>query len=582
MSLSNVYPTVSPKILLDFANTGKIDTRFNVSRSGTGPTVVGSATYYNGTNFTLAEQNLLTYSQIFNNANWTATDLNVTINTVLAPNSTTTASTISASNSNGTLVQSINLNAGTYTFSVWIKRSIGSGNIDITTDSTGTWSTVAVTSTWARYTITQTLGSSGTKTPGIRIATGGDEIYIWGAQLEQRSVATSYIATTIAPITNSVATLVTASDNVPRFQHDPFSGLLMGLLVEESSTNLITYSSDFNNPAWVKTNCTVQSASTVSPDGTLTSNKIYVDDILTSNVFNFFSVSTSTTINYGISVYAKANESSYLFVGFNKSSTEFAVTQFNLSTGTIQFSGTSGSGYSILNSQMIPASNGWFICTVILKTGSTTDNVMISPSNAPWTGGVRPGSGESGNGYSGIQIWGAQLEENFASSYIPTNGSAITRVSDDIVYPGINSSDWFNNDFSTIVATIYASLPIDTRPILSLDDNTINNEVKLLIFNQLAILESKVNGISSGYVDGGTMALNSRTIISAKYKNNNFAITLNTLNAINDNAAEVPVNLTHLRIGSDKAGNNFNGIIAKIAIYSADLTNQQLQVLSAR
>lgn len=582
MSLSNVYPIVTPTLLLDFSNTRKLDTRINFSRATTGPTTVGSATYYDGVTFSLAEQNLLTYSQLFNNVIWTATGLNITIDTVAAPDSTTTGTTISSSTTNATLTQSVNLNSGTYTFSVWIKRSLGTGNIDITTNSSDTWSTVAVTSNWERYSITQTLGTSGAKTPGIRIAAGGDEIYVWGAQLEQRSSATAYTFTTVAPITNSVATLLTATDNIPRFQHDPVSGLSLGLLIEEQSTNLITYSSDLSNVAWTKTNCSVQTASTISPDGTLTSNKIYINNVVSSDAFNFFSVSTNTSIYYGISLYAKANEGGYIFVGFNKSATEYAVTQFNLYTGTVEFSAASGTGYSILFSQILNSSNNWFMCQLVLKTGNTTDNVMVSPSNVPWTGATRPGSGEIGNGYSGIQVWGVQLEENFITSYIPTNGSTITRVSDDAIYPGINTAEWFNNDLSTIIATYYTTLPLGTRPILCIDDNTINNEIKLSIITQVATFESKVNGNASGYINGGYVPLNTKSIISTKYKNNNFVMTLNNSSAVSDNTADVPANLTHLRIGCDKAANNFNGIISRVAIYSSDISAQRMQILSSR
>lgn len=60
--------------------------------------------------------------------------------------------------------------------------------------------------------------------------------------------------------------------NEPRFNHDIESGKRLGLLVEESRTNLIPHSRDFTQllPAFVD----VTSNSEISPDGLQNSNKI--------------------------------------------------------------------------------------------------------------------------------------------------------------------------------------------------------------------------------------------------------------------------------------------------------------------
>lgn len=177
MSIASLYPSINPSLLLDFANVKRLDPRITFTRTTT-------ATYYDGVTTAKAEENLLTYSQEFDNAAWTKTSATVTANSDTAPDGTSTADTIAASGANGTALQSFTAVAGDYTFSVYLKRKTGTGNIQIAADN-GTYTTKTITSSWARYDVTQTL-TAGSKNAGIRIVTSGDEVYAWGAQLEQR------------------------------------------------------------------------------------------------------------------------------------------------------------------------------------------------------------------------------------------------------------------------------------------------------------------------------------------------------------------------------------------------------------
>ena len=54
---------------------------------------------------------------------------------------------------------------------------------------------------------------------------------------------------------NSAGVLSTAAINAPRFDYNPSTLQAKGLLIEESRTNLLTYSEQFDNAAWVKTRC---------------------------------------------------------------------------------------------------------------------------------------------------------------------------------------------------------------------------------------------------------------------------------------------------------------------------------------
>jgi len=147
------------------------------------------------------------YSEDFSNAAWVKTNCTISANSTEAPNGSTTADTLTATGANATCIQDLGVVASAKkTGSVWIKRKTGTGNIQLTMDGGAGWTTVTVTSSWVRFDLSQTLADEDF---GIRLVTNGDEVYVWGAQVEQDlfagsiSWATSYIATSGASVTRN-------------------------------------------------------------------------------------------------------------------------------------------------------------------------------------------------------------------------------------------------------------------------------------------------------------------------------------------------------------------------------------------
>lgn len=145
-----------------------------------------------------ARTNSALRSEEFDNASWSKTNVTVSANSIVSPDTTTNADTLTASAGNGTVQQGVTTTAISWTYSVWLRRLTGTGNVQITMDGT-TWVTQTITSSWARYSVTQT-GVAGTSNPGIRIVTSGDAVYAFGAQAEAGAFATSYIPTTTATV----------------------------------------------------------------------------------------------------------------------------------------------------------------------------------------------------------------------------------------------------------------------------------------------------------------------------------------------------------------------------------------------
>lgn len=180
--------------------------------------------------------NLLSYSQSFDNAWWDKmTNITVTADTLNAPDVTTTADTLTKSTTDTLKAlrrQSITVtNSSDYTFSVFARAdtlnkvsvSVSSGShdtqrvIDLSDNSitTGAGDSgtgfVAVNvenyvNGWKRIVLTTTAGATSMDVaiyPGdMDVSTTGD-VSIWGAQLEEGNIATSYIPTTTTSASRS-------------------------------------------------------------------------------------------------------------------------------------------------------------------------------------------------------------------------------------------------------------------------------------------------------------------------------------------------------------------------------------------
>lgn len=140
---------------------------------------------------------------------WTVDDVSAelcavaTTSGITAPDGTATAHTLTAGAANATLIQDLGVVASAAKAGgLWLKRKTGTGNIDLTLDGGSTWTTKAITSSWARYEITQTLADEDF---GIRIVTSGDEVYAWQGQVETPAANTTGLSSDIVTTTIAVA-----------------------------------------------------------------------------------------------------------------------------------------------------------------------------------------------------------------------------------------------------------------------------------------------------------------------------------------------------------------------------------------
>ena len=186
--------------------------------------------------------------------------------------------------------------------------------------------------------------------------------------------------------------------------------------------NQYTMSEEFNNTAhWTADGSTITANSTADPNGDITA------DALIENAgsgrkqvyqLNNYVIGTQ----YTISVFAKTNGR---FLQLNTSinlggTTTFA--NFNLTTGTL---GTVGAGAD--NATIEDYGNGWFRCSLTstsLNTTTTAHGITLIENDTD-----ARAYAYSGDGTSGIFVWGAMLSEGaIVKRYIKTTNSDSTTI----------------------------------------------------------------------------------------------------------------------------------------------------------
>jgi hypothetical protein len=345
------------------------------------------------------------YSEDFTNAFWDKTGT-ITANAGTAPNGTTTADELAAGTSNLIRKPMLTIAGQTYTGSVYIKSANAGQSASLRLNMSIGQSTPAVsipittTDEWQRFTATYTTTDTTTFFQIGEWSTLGygptNDILIWGAQFNIGSTAKPYF-----PTTDRL--------NVPRLTYQNGGGGCPSLLLEKQSTNELSYSEQFDNAAYTKSNVSITANATTSPDGTQNADKLIEDN--TNNGHVVFRDPSGS--NKTLSFYAKAAERTWVSVLSNNGNNTF----FNLGNGTL------GTVAATSSATITAVGDGWYRCTVYNTHPTYGFSIYLATGNnvVEYTG----------NGTSGVYIWGAQLEDSsYVTSYIPSTSSSATRVAD--------------------------------------------------------------------------------------------------------------------------------------------------------
>jgi hypothetical protein len=566
-----------------------------------------SATYVNASGLittTPASVNLLTYTQDFDNAAWGSIGVTVTANAAVSPDGTSTADKVVATNTASTyraIARGLTITATPYVYSVYAKAAEysllrfaegASGRLYASFDlSNGTvvagttggvqftsasitavgngWyrCAVAFTGTAALYSLDfggypagATLNPYGSQYAGDGIS----GVFAWGAQLELGSAPSTY--------TKNVGGLFPA-----RFDYNPVTLAPRGLLIEEQRTNLAIYSEQFDNAAWLKNNATVTANSAVSPDGASTADLI-VSAASTAITGANSSAVTFVAGSYTQSAYVKvATNIRYIQLLWTSGAVSADYANFDMQTGTV----TAG---TYASASMTDAGNGWYRIVMTSTVGAASGGMW--PIAVPAAASARATS-YVGNGTDSFRIWGAQLERGaFATSYIPTVASTVTRAADQAAIVSPMFAPWYNQSAGSFVVEYTQGFGTTARAVAVASDGTNNNVVELYIdgSNDAATLPFygvSVAGAAQVAISFASAAQNATHKMGAAYQANDFAGSVDGATAITDTSGSLPI-VNRLNIGSGgTAVTAFaNGHLRSINYYPLRLTNAQLQGLT--
>lgn len=181
-------------------------------------------------------------------------------------------------------------------------------------------------------------------------------------------------------------------------------------LVDLVPYNLVQQSEVFSNAYWVKTNSSISANVTTAPDGTLTADKLVENTTSTSHQVLSSSNSVVNGATYTSSIYAKASERNWLLVIYFDGTTVRG-RYFDLANGV---GGSNWPGTPVTNT-ITSVGNGWYRITLTFAATSNACTLGYYLANADNSNIY------TGDGTSGVFIWGAQLVEGTsARDYLRT------------------------------------------------------------------------------------------------------------------------------------------------------------------
>jgi len=355
-------------------------------------------------------------------------------------------------------------------------------------------------------------------------------------------------------------------------------GTFRGALVEPASTNLNTRSDNFGASPWIKGgNALINSNATISPDGTTNADRLIDTDVGGTGAVQLVQTFSGLTVggNYAAQIWVKADglSKTRIFLQGIDGANSLAA-QIDLTDGSV--SNKSGVGTFIVN----PSIDGYYHIIILFSMGASDSSFGFNIYPVQTDGSVTVDL----DGTSSIFIWGMQLEESpIATSYIPTNGSTVTRLKDDISFT--NASSVIGQSEGTLFVEVDWQETLGVfQNIFVVSDGTANNRVQIIKMDTddlyMRLFANNVEITSQGE---SSTAYSGIQKIAFAYKTNDFELYRNGSSISTDTSGSLAslATLTDVNFGIFVTGQDpANMWIRDARIYNTRLTAAEISQLT--
>lgn len=529
----------------------------------------GGYEYFLDTDYVGSVENLTTYSEQFDNAAWTNADFVISANVgkdsqeettadKLAPNAVNAAHQVSqvpTTTDNTDVTASIEVKVDGYDFISFVVSqkdgSLLSQYFNIKSGVVGAGGQnaqiVSLNNGWYRCSLTyNTLSGATPTTVRIRVnefdgvsTLSGDSIkgvLVSRAQVTESSKPLPYVKTITVPVTDTFTETL-------RVEYDPATGAELGALIEGSSTNLVFRSEEFDHASWSKVNVgagvlpVITANYGIAPDGTTSADRVQLD--------------------------------------------AGGVTASDRSLLRQVFTSIDGSGSLWIKSLSGNAN------VALLKSGSEVVGDVIAVTSE-W---VRYSTADPAITYVGVGlkgsitdqtadllVFGGQAEElTFASSYIRTEGSSVTRAADDITLSSVGNFNAY--EYSVNVIFDFAGDSAIAAHPFSISDGTNNNRFLTKIINTTTFWLGSSGGVTYINDSGGLLQVNTLINQISTFKPDDFTGYTNSASEITDTSTIPMVSTTVIGVGNLNSSFHLFGHVSKLSIYDKALTAQEVSLL---
>ena len=312
------------------------------------------------------------------------------------------------------------------------------------------------------------------------------------------------------------------------------------ILLEPTSTNLLPYSEDFSQ--WSSSGSATIESGFVSPDGS-------------NSAYKVSGTVGSTTVYYsGVP-------------NLSRTSTRTIWARTVSGTGTINLC-----SYGQNTNNNFTITEEWQRFEVNGTTTSTGESNFYATDFRF----------QQPNALTEIIIWGAQAENlSYATSYIPTYGSTVTRATETLT--GSGNSTLINSTEGVLYAEIAALAEESASKRITISDGTLTNRITLSVAANIISGFINVNNVTQYTFFESGQNITSFNKIAVKYKANDFALWINGVEYDVDTSGSTfsantlnVINFANATI----TDNDFYGKVKALAVFNEALSDSELTQLT--